>query len=438
MKLILRNIGKIKEAEIDLDKQLTVFFGPNNNGKTYVSYCLYGLSKISDFERIRNVDDLNFFNVDELFRNGSAKIEFATITSKRIELKNVVNNSFQKFLPELFGNSDFDNSKSQIYYNFFDNDNLLNNYLQDFNLPPLEVFYAGGNRISFEKVNNFINVEIKKDNIKNKNLKLDTTMSLIEYLFFEGEPSYFLPAERIGVAVFGKELVLNRFQNTSGIVKKENFTSYSLIINEAIQRQFQMTNLQTKKVDEEFVLLAVELEREILNGKLTVNEAGDAFYSNENLEPLSIFSSASTIKSLSSLVFYLRYFAAKGQTLFIDEPEINLHPDNQRKIARFLAKLSNAGIKIFLSTHSDYLLREFNTLLMLNKSSDETDKLMEKYGFKKEEVLSHKSVGAYLFKDGFAKEIEVTETGFSAETIDETISEQNKAFNDIRWTLFED
>ena len=128
MKLILRNIGKIKEAEIDLDKQLTVFFGPNNNGKTYVSYCLYGLSKISDFERIRNVDDLNFFNVDELFRNGSAKIEFATIISKRVELKNVVNNSFQKFLPELFGNSDFDNSKSQIYYNFFDNDNLLNNY----------------------------------------------------------------------------------------------------------------------------------------------------------------------------------------------------------------------------------------------------------------------------------------------------------------------
>ncbi len=449
MKLILRNIGKIKEAEIDLDKQLTVFFGPNNNGKTYVSYCLYGLSNSSNFwqyiSQFRNVLQIN---VTDLIENGNMDIDLNNLfLPLQEELKSIFIQGYKNLLPELFGNGNIDYTNSEIYPVALENELLLKEYVSKFQFSFFSIKILYGFELFFEKKQNGI-VSIKVSFVQsNKEINVALADNLFDwisdfllrsFLSQEIQSSFFLPAERIGIAVFGKELVLNRFKNTSGIVKLENFTTYSSVINDAIQRQFQMNNLQSKKINGDFVLLAEELEKEILQGKLTVNETGDAFYSNENLEPLSILSSASTIKSLSSLVFYLRYFAAKGQTLFIDEPEINLHPDNQRKIARFLAKLSNAGIKIFLSTHSDYLLREFNTLLMLNKSSDETDKLMEKYGFKKEEVLSHKNVGAYLFKDGFAKEIEVTETGFSAETIDETISEQNKAFNDIRWTLFED
>ena len=76
MKLILRNIGKIKEAEIDLDKQLTVFFGPNNNGKTYVSYCLYGLSNSSNFwQYISQFRDVLQINVTDLIENGNMDID---------------------------------------------------------------------------------------------------------------------------------------------------------------------------------------------------------------------------------------------------------------------------------------------------------------------------------------------------------------------------
>ena len=52
--------------------------------------------------------------------------------------------------------------------------------------------------------------------------------------------------------------------------------------------------------------------------------------------------------------------------IFIDEPELNLHPVNQRKIARILAKVANSGIKIIISTHSDYIVKEFNNLIMLS------------------------------------------------------------------------
>lgn len=42
MKITVRNLGVLKEAEIDL-KPLTVFVGPNNSGKTWLAYTLSGI-----------------------------------------------------------------------------------------------------------------------------------------------------------------------------------------------------------------------------------------------------------------------------------------------------------------------------------------------------------------------------------------------------------
>ena len=50
----------------------------------------------------------------------------------------------------------------------------------------------------------------------------------------------------------------------------------------------------------------------------------------------------------------------------VDEPELNLHPANQRRIARLFACLVNLGVKVFITTHSDYIVKELNTLIMLN------------------------------------------------------------------------
>jgi predicted ATPase len=42
MKVTVRNLGVIKEAEVDL-KPLTIFVGPNNAGKTWLAYALTGV-----------------------------------------------------------------------------------------------------------------------------------------------------------------------------------------------------------------------------------------------------------------------------------------------------------------------------------------------------------------------------------------------------------
>ena len=42
MKIKFKNLGNVREGEIEL-RPLTVFIGPNNTGKTYCAYNIYGI-----------------------------------------------------------------------------------------------------------------------------------------------------------------------------------------------------------------------------------------------------------------------------------------------------------------------------------------------------------------------------------------------------------
>ena len=86
----------------------------------------------------------------------------------------------------------------------------------------------------------------------------------------------------------------------------------------------------------------------------------------------------------------------KGDLLIIDEPELNLHPENQRRVARLLARLVNLGIKIFITTHSDYIIKELNTLIMLNQDQPYLQEIAEKEGYIKEELLTTNQVKVYV------------------------------------------
>ena len=73
---------------------------------------------------------------------------------------------------------------------------------------------------------------------------------------------------------------------------------------------------------------------------------------------LTMVESSSSARALLDLSFYLNCIAEKGDLLMIDEPELSLHPENQRRIARLFARLANIGVKVFVTTHSDYIIKE--------------------------------------------------------------------------------
>jgi len=151
---------------------------------------------------------------------------------------------------------------------------------------------------------------------------------------------------------------------------------------------------------------------------------------------MSLHMTSSTVKSLFGLWFYLEKQAKAGDLLMIDEPELNLHPNNQRIIARLLAKLVNAGLNVVISTHSDYIVREFNSLIMLN--DERVQNLRKKYGYQEDEVLDSTKVGAYLFDNQTIEPFEISsDDGIYATTFDEVIRDLNQVNDDIYYSLQE-
>ena len=49
--------------------------------------------------------------------------------------------------------------------------------------------------------------------------------------------------------------------------------------------------------------------------------------------------------------------------LFWDEPESNLNPRLIREVAKVILRICDAGVQVFVATHSLFLLREFEILL---------------------------------------------------------------------------
>jgi predicted ATPase len=67
--------------------------------------------------------------------------------------------------------------------------------------------------------------------------------------------------------------------------------------------------------------------------------------------------------------------AEPGQVVYLEQPEMHLHPRAQRRLAHVLADAANRGVIVVAETHSALLLREVQTLVAMGKLSTDRVKL---------------------------------------------------------------
>lgn len=145
--------------------------------------------------------------------------------------------------------------------------------------------------------------------------------------------------------------------------------------------------------------------------------------------------SSSIVKTLSNLIVTLKYQVDDKSLLIIDEPEMNLHPNNQVILAEVLAKISN-NVRMVVSTHSDYIIREFNNLIVAKSLEKKGNKLYQQF-YDKDSLLDFNEVQVLYFdfsKNGNinVKSLDVDKYGFAVDSMDETINKQGER----SYTLF--
>lgn len=159
---------------------------------------------------------------------------------------------------------------------------------------------------------------------------------------------------------------------------------------------------------------------------------------------LGLGESSSAVRSQLILWYWLKYLAKSGDLLMIDEPELNLHPANQRRLARFITCLVNHGVKVFITTHSDTIIREFNTLIMMARKLPHFEAVKKKYGYEEWEALNSQKVRAYYTgldpavkkakKQMILNPVKITPNlGIDVKTFDYTILEMASMQDDLRY-----
>ena len=450
MRIKIKNLGALDDAEFKLG-DLTIICGENNTGKTYATYALHGfLARWRRLIRTRTIIK-DESCITSLMRNGTGNVN-VEIYKEKIDaiLKNICK-SYSKTLSQTFASSEdkFDNSKFSISV---DKKNI------SFPSPFRRTLHFGESvRLSVSKSKADATPQVSlvqvddESKIPQARIERIVHSTVIRILLDSVFPRTFIAsAERTGTAIFRKELdfARTRLLEKMSTEKREDpikllhdaYEDYPLPVADNLDftRDVESINKMESDLSKDHPDVLKDFAN-ITGGSYKVFRNQGIFYKPQGKSiRLGMAESSSSVRSLMIIDFYLRHLAQYGDLLMIDEPEQNLHPENQRRIARLFARLVNLGIKVFITTHSDYIIKELNALIMLNQDKKYLKKIQKEEGFKDEELLSSEKVKVYEAPSRPEGKMLVPanitrEQGIELVSFDETIGKMNEIQEAIVW-----
>ncbi|MGO8878217.1 MAG: AAA family ATPase [Desulfomonilaceae bacterium] len=452
MKIKLKNLGALRQAEFELG-EMTIICGANNTGKTYATYALYGFL---DYWH----KGFSIFVDPEIVNN---LFSVGTIT---IGLENYVANSerdlieasgkYTRILSKVFASrEDFFKESSFVVELPGRNIRADRDFEKIFGSPEMGILKI--NWKSESELEASLLIDKSKDTAIPRKDVISAVLSdaIKEAVYSREFPRAFIAsAERTGAAIFRKELdfarnrlidlLKDRTATKQQISLLSQYTSdYALPVKRNVDFMRDLESIAKKDsfLSKDHPELLDDFS-DILGGEYRILR--DELYFTPKINKrirLTMDESSSSVRSLLDIGFYLRHVAEPNDLLMVDEPELNLHPENQRRMARLFARLVNCGIKVFMTTHSDYIVKELNTLIMLNRNILSHQEIMEEYHYREDELIEANKIRVYIaekspmFVDGGVRKTYCQtlvparidqELGIEARTFDTTIDEMNK------------
>lgn len=419
MEIEIKNFGPIDYLKFDIDKDLHLIYGQNAIGKSYATYCIYCLLKNIKNKSVRNrfVDPKSLEKFVKTKLKGLKPKKSIDCTEEFIQilenhLKEVILKGLQNSLLNTFSSlKNLKNQYSQKNYEltisisknivltiFSDNDGSLDLKLSD-DIEKIEITHKTTKSSKYS-----LYVNGKKD--FGCTSEEDFAMNFVQFTYiklneilkkldFNIRDIYYLPASRSGLyqalnafTPIIAELTQNRFFMQSKSIELPS-------LSEPLADYFiDLSTVDKKHVNKEFESIIQLLQKEILRGQVSYDDKTKRIlYKPEGTKlELNLSEASSMVAELSPLVLYFKHIInnkyssarshdflffdpfyenrnriGKGKgydILFIEEPEAHLHPEVQVKLMEIFAKLADLKLKIFVTSHSNYMFNKLNNLLI--------------------------------------------------------------------------
>ena len=449
--LHVENLGRIKKADVTV-APLNLFVGDNNSGKSYLMSLIYTLLNVRFYRQKYDLcqDSAEYqwcenwlkSAVHELSPGNSIALPFQKGTLFQFEtlLNQILSKNLKKIALIAF------NTKVPIAAL-----SVRFPYVEDTVLR----IYSEGTRENFCYRFSFVRPAYRIRTIAGgEEMDQDDYASVLCYIleyFLQSNFKYrsfadviFLPTSRTGFLLTYPSLVKASFSETLDAESEfEEEPSPKMHLTRPCSDFLKnIVAISPQNTSNMYQTTTDFIEEKLISGKINVTNLGTLPYftyqptaSNENL-PMQL--SSGVVTEVAPLLLMLKYHRL-FETLFIEEPEISLHPALQQKMAQVLIRLVNQGTPVFASTHSDTILQHLNNMIKLSNLPEARRKqLMENYQYEDADIISANDVAMYQFdvdEDGrtSTKPLTFSEYGFIVPTFNDTLRSLLQETREFKW-----
>lgn len=422
----VKNFGPIEAAEIDL-RPLTVFVGESNTGKTYLAALIYALHKnfggVSQFPWAGFA--VSYFSVAYRLLQGDSQSQQEKFEQEILEVIEKLNTPERPFkffdLPQEI--------RTQLEVRLTDQEDFTNELERCFDLESVsKLIRFTGSRNNEMKVSlsvsegdqtywdfetrvagstdpaitvhinpNMILLDAKRKTEFRKVSDVERQFRILRAHRWRTADSYYLPAARSGIMQSHGVIATALIKRATRIsLDRFEVSTFSGMIADFLE---QIINYRESATSSSSIRrVAEQLEAELLDGRIEVKRPTSEAYPeflyrpDKGKEALRMSHSSAMVSELAPLVSLLRGVVGQGDLLIIEEPESHLHPGAQTKIAQTLARLIRAGVRVLITTHSNFLLQQIGNLIR----EGELQKLGEPTS-ESADYLKKEEVGAWQF-----------------------------------------
>ena len=448
MKFHFKHIGPVDAADLELG-DLTIIAGRNNTGKTYLVYTMYGFLRTwaSDWHRPLAESLLRKFG-DFLGSEIGSRRSFDRSDIERLRHRTVeqaASRFSERAISQIFS------SPPAAFADAHLSVELAANLPSDARC--FSLFRPDAFRVSAQYGEESVELELiwrATSAVSRRRAAVDLGLKVA----LPDVPTPFvLSAERFGISLFYKELDFTksrlvemlqqiddqgaRHGRTPLLVVDRIASRYAMPVKDNVDFTRSIENILNQESEFAKNKLFDEIKA-LMNGYYVSADGVIRFKSKVRKRrafdiPLHIASSSA--RGLSDLYFYLRHVASRNDVLFIDEPETHLDTTNQILLARMISHLVKVGLKVLVSTHSDYLIKEVNNLVMLDhlRRDGSLDGGLDakKMGYGADDGIGGERIRAYVAEKNTLTPCVVDRYGIDAPVFDETIDRINRISTEL-------